>query len=101
MAGFKFGGKQTNSPNIFQKVGLSGIEYSSYLGEWKYYDIDPCEENSNQKLLTMENITKIEKTHNQLMEKLILQETLEQNNLLKDSLVHGGLLSNYLLIISS
>ncbi len=49
MAGFKFGGKQTNSPNIFQKVGLSGIEYSSYLGEWKYYDIDPCEENSKSK----------------------------------------------------
>lgn len=49
MAGFKFGGKQTDSPNIFQKVGLSGIKYSSYLGEWKYYDIDPCEENSKSK----------------------------------------------------
>ena len=50
MAGFKFGGKQTDSPNIFQKVGLSGIEYSSYLGEWKYYDIEPCEENSKSKV---------------------------------------------------
>lgn len=49
MAGYKFGGKQTDSPNIFQKVGLSGIQYSSYLGEWKYYDIDPCEENSKAK----------------------------------------------------
>lgn len=49
MAGYKFGGKQTDSPNIFQKVGLSGIKYSSYLGEWKYYDIDPCEEDSKAK----------------------------------------------------
>ena len=49
MAGFTFGGKQTDSPNIFQKVGLAGISYSSYLGEWKYYDIDPCEEDSKSK----------------------------------------------------
>lgn len=43
LGGFKFGEAQdATNPSPFDMFGFSGIEFSSYLGEWKYHAIDAC-----------------------------------------------------------
>ena len=32
----------------FDKFGLAGLKFSSYTGEWKYYDINPCQSGEEQ-----------------------------------------------------
>lgn len=32
--------------NVFERFGFAGLNYSSYAGEWKYYDINPCEDSA-------------------------------------------------------
>ena len=39
-AGYNVGKSDGTTP--FERFGFSGIQYSSYLGEWAYYDVDPC-----------------------------------------------------------
>lgn len=29
----------------FDRFGMSGMKYSGYIGEWKYFSVDPCAEN--------------------------------------------------------
>lgn len=40
VAGYDVGKADGTTP--FERFGFSGIQYSSYLGEWAYYDVDPC-----------------------------------------------------------
>lgn len=40
VAGYNVGKSDGTTP--FERFGFSGIQYSSYLGEWAYYDVDPC-----------------------------------------------------------
>lgn len=46
VAGYKIGKPDASNP--FDRFGLSGIKYTSYTGEWKYYDIDPCDDGDRQ-----------------------------------------------------
>lgn len=43
LGGFKFGDAQdATKPSPFDMFGFSGIEFSSYLGEWKYHAVRVC-----------------------------------------------------------
>lgn len=44
--GYQFGERTGNAFDLF---GFSGLKLSSYGGEWKYTDIDPCVEDTNTK----------------------------------------------------
>lgn len=42
-SGYKFGNENKSSINSpFDIFGMRGIQYTSYIGEWKYYNIDGC-----------------------------------------------------------
>lgn len=46
MGGYKFGAEnKSKSKSPFDEFGFRGIQYSSYIGEWKYYNIDACKTN--------------------------------------------------------
>lgn len=46
MGGYKFGTEnKSKSKSPFDEFGFRGIQYSSYIGEWKYYNIDACKTN--------------------------------------------------------
>ena len=46
MGGYKFGSEnKSKSKSPFDEFGFRGIQYSSYIGEWKYYNIDACKTN--------------------------------------------------------
>lgn len=43
MGGYKFGpDNKAKNKSPFEEFGFRGIQYSSYIGEWKYYNIDAC-----------------------------------------------------------
>lgn len=46
-AGYNIGGMKGNEDiqTPFEKFGVSGLRFTSYGGEWKYYNIDPCKTN--------------------------------------------------------
>ena len=48
VSGFKIGKEATGTINPFDKFGLAGLHYSAYSGEWKYYIVDACEEDSTK-----------------------------------------------------
>lgn len=45
VSGFKFG---TMGGTAFQRFGFAGLHITSYGGEWKYNDIDPCSDSPDQ-----------------------------------------------------
>lgn len=45
-AGYNVGSDYASNP--FDKFGLAGLKFSSYTGEWKYYDINPCQSGEEQ-----------------------------------------------------
>lgn len=43
-AGYTFTqGDEQTTKNAFEVFGLSGLNFSSYGGEWKYFEVDPCQ----------------------------------------------------------
>lgn len=48
VSGFKIGKEATGTINPFDKFGLAGLHYSAYSGEWKYYIVDACAEDSTK-----------------------------------------------------
>lgn len=50
LSGYHIG--EENPKNIFEKMGLGGLKYSSYFGEWAYFYIDPCASGDKQSQLT-------------------------------------------------
>lgn len=49
VAGYKINEKPRNEEaNILERFGLAGTTYSSYKGEWKYYNIDPCKDENGK-----------------------------------------------------
>ena len=46
VAGYNVGKSDGTTP--FERFGFSGLQYSSYLGEWAYYDVDPCSNNEGK-----------------------------------------------------
>lgn len=46
-SGYKIAEKGESGETPFEKFGLAGLNFSSYKGEWKYFDVDPCEEESD------------------------------------------------------
>lgn len=47
-AGYEIAEKGQDATTPFNKFGLAGITLSSYRGEWKYYDVDPCSSNTKE-----------------------------------------------------
>lgn len=42
VSGYKISEKGQNGTNPFDKFGMAGLTFTSYRGEWKYFDVDPC-----------------------------------------------------------
>ena len=45
-AGYNVGSDYASNP--FDKFGLAGLKFSSYTGEWKYYDINLVNQEKNK-----------------------------------------------------
>lgn len=50
VSGYKFGTSESSESanNPFDYYGMLGLKYTSYKGEWKYYEVDVCKDNADQ-----------------------------------------------------
>lgn len=50
VAGYNFNNDVSKNPklNPFDVFGMSGLHWSNYAGEWKYYEVDGCVDNDRQ-----------------------------------------------------